>query len=354
MTAPAPDGYRTERLGRVSLAIPEAFGSNATFRARLCAVRDEPWPVPASGTLEARREARERERDALWRQWFAELVAEAARIDPADYDPDTFDPETLSARQRRRLPVMVEERQLGAPDPDGSVGEPDPGARWLRMAAYHPTSIYGFDSVSGRALLDAGTVRLWIDTGAVHELSERMFGWTADLAADYRPGPPAEAPAGAFVLRHGYVVGADDLPGPIAESVSATFRPPDRTLTPFTIISLKAHVASEDPAPADWTLDEGLDATNAMGRAIGVSFEKVREGDREAGGVVGYETVTLGHERGRDPEVVYSWRVQGLRADVLRPSVHVEARSYLSRPGSMTEDETRAVWDRVIDSVCFP
>ena len=354
MTAPTPEGYRTERLGRVSLAVPEAFGSKATFRAGLCAVRDEPWPVPASGTLEARREARERERDALWRQWFAEFVAEAARIDPADYDPDTFDPETLSARQRRRLPVMVEERQLGVPDPEAPVEDPDPGARWLRMAAYRRDSVSA-RSCRGRALLDAGTTQLWIDTGATNDLLEPMFGWVGGLAATYRPGPPAEAPSGAFVLRHGHLSGTDELRGKTAEFVSATFQPPARSGAPFTTVSLKTHVAQEDPAPPDWTLDEGIAATNAMGRSVGVSFEKVREGVvRSYGGVEGYETVTLGHERGRDPEVVYSWRVEGLHADVLRPSVRVEARSYLSRPGSMTEGETRAVWDRVIDSFCFP
>ena len=354
MTPPAPNGYRTERLGRVSLAVPEAFGSKATFSTWGHSVRDEPWPVPAGGTPEARHEARGRERDALWRAWFAELVAKVARIDPADYDSDTFDPEMVHPLDRTSLPVMVEERQLGRPDPEGSVEDPDPGARWLRMAAYRRDSVSA-RFYSGRALLDAGAARLWIETSVPDPLLDPMFGWAADLAAAYRASPPAEAPSGAFVLRHGHVLGTDDQPGPIAESVSATFQPSARSGAPFTTVSLKTHVAQEDPAPPDWTLDEGIAATNAMGRSLGVSFEKVREGfRRSAGGVEGYETVTLGHERGRDPEVVYSWRVEGLRADVLRPSVRVEARSYLARLGSMTESETRVVWDRVIDSFHFP
>ena len=355
MTPPAPDGYRTERLGRLSLAVPDAFGSNATFRTRLCKLCDEPWPVPTGGTPEARRAARGTDRDALWSRWFTEVVAKAVH-----QDPDALDLDAVHPLDRRSVPSMLEERQLGRPDPDGPVESPPPGERWARAAMYldkvPPTNF-----VQGRLLLDAGPNRLWAKISLVIALRDRLFDLLADVAADYRV-ETLEAPSGAFVLRHGHVLGTDDLPGPIAESVRAYFEAPRSSGSALDHVKLITKVINEDPAPYDWTFDEGLAATNAMGRSVGVSFEKVREGAvRSSGGVEGYESVSLYRERGARVRIAlsFAWHAQGVRADPQRPEVEVKSKAELDPSlsgAALAAAVARALaaWDAVVASVRFP
>ena len=360
-----PTGLRRERFGRVSFALPDAMvRRHVELRAFRCELWDEPWPPLPDEPPDARRAARQRARDEAWARWFVGLQAKAV-----DQDPEGFNPSDLGFYEPRDLPQMLAERQLDQADGGAPVESPPPGARWLRAATYLRDGSRDPAYSDGRALLDAGPVRLWLSTFMGYndgdpELEDLLFGNLAAAAAAYRPGP-TPPPGPAFVLHHGALVGE---PISWAETTVARYKAPlpwqGRGVfrgAPFDSLAVEVHTNQFEPEGYAWTLDEGLTASNAMARREGITFSKVLEETREAGGLIGLETASSARKQGDHPslDLIYEWQVEGEHRDPFRPHISVKAEVELdpSLSGAAfeaVEAERRAVWDRVVDSLVTP
>lgn len=320
------------------------------LRGFRCEVWDEPWP-DFSGSRESQ-DDRQRARDQAWAWWFTELQARAVR-----QDPDHLDLNDLGFYGPKDLPQMRAERQL------------QESPRWLRAAVYLANGNRDPAYSHGRALLDAGTVRLWLSAlmpyrGGEPKLVDLLFDNLAAAAAAYRVGVDV-LPEPAFVLHHGALVGP---PSSWAETTDARYgvplpQPGQATpqAAPFDDLQVVSRTNASEPEGFAWTLDEGLAASNAVGRREGLSFSKVREGTREAGGVTGYQTVSSSRTEGDRPalDLLYEWQVQGQRRDPLRPNLSIRAEVELDPSLSdeglhAAESERRAVWDQVVDSLVTP
>ncbi len=359
------------RVGRIAFAPPEAMtGGLGEARAYGAALHEGEWPPLPDGPPDARRAAREADREAAWDRWWVE-----ARASSVQEEPDGFDPAALSDRDRARLAVLRERRQLSAPDPGAPVLAPEPGDRWARAATFFATPYHTTRRVRGRVLLDAGPSLLWAEGGRRAPEDEALIEGLGVVAGAYRAGPPPDT---AFALRLGALVGPPlrtrrpsgmETVGRMGkEMVRVRYaseylgRAAGRTYAgPFAELKVKTQEEESDPpTQADLTFEQGLAIANAQLAGDG-RFSAVRTGPREAGGQTGIEDVSLYRKQGERPRLTlsYDWLSRGAKADPLRPRITLEARAELdpslSDAEALTaEAELRAVWESLLGSLVGP